>query len=280
MTEFTTPVVEEPQNALTRKFSEKEWTAVKELRTILPLLLQEAFPDEPEAKVTPFEIWGVQVDPNRLDAKGSVILGHYVRAMNFVVADAGKALMETVKWRKQFNAPGTLDEKFPDEVFGKAGHIFGTDNDGRPVTYNVYGAGQDTVAIFEDTDRFLRWRVALMERALRMLDFETLDNTVQIHDYLGVSMSSRTAATKKAASEATTIFRDHYPETLYKKYFVNVPTLMAWIFWIFKPLLPARTQAKMTMIGTGSEAIGAELLKIIPAKQLPKQYGGEADAHW
>lgn len=54
----------------------------------------------------------------------------------------------------------------------------------------------------------------MMEKALRLLDFTTVDTLLQVHDYDGVGMSSRDANSKKAAAEATKIFQDYYPETL------------------------------------------------------------------
>lgn len=64
-----------------------------------------------------------------------------------------------------------------------------------------------------------------------MLDFVNVDQTIQVHgryqpslpyflayeqitDYEGVGLSSRDANSKAAASEATTIFANHYPELL------------------------------------------------------------------
>lgn len=76
-----------------------------------------------------------------------------------------------------------------------------------------------------------------MERSVLLLDFETVDQTVQIHgrttgtrqfcnfdnqclDYLGVGMGSRTPESKRAVAEATNIFQSHYPELL-----VSVPVI-------------------------------------------------------
>ena len=107
----------------------------------------------------------------------------------------------------------------------------------------------------------------------------------------------RDANQKAAAAEATNIFQNHYPEFLVrsslqyatrtsvywnhpqqtKKFFVNVPTLLTWVFWLFKPLISAKTLAKFTVVGTGKATIGKELLPFIPADQLPKKYGGEAE---
>jgi len=81
----------------------------------------------------------------------------------------------------------------------------------------------------------------MMEQSIEKLDFEEIDQIVQVHgtspsldnillndfggsaeclivlggtDYEGVSFSSRDANSKNAASEATSIFQSHYPEFL------------------------------------------------------------------
>lgn len=74
-----------------------------------------------------------------------------------------------------------------------------------------------------------------MEDSIKLLDFETVDQMVQIHgqhklepeashsyslsldlmaDYEGVSFFSRDANQKAAASEATSLFQAYYPEFL------------------------------------------------------------------
>ena len=64
----------------------------------------------------------------------------------------------------------------------------------------------------------------------------------------------------------------------YKKFFVNVPSYMAWLFWIFKAVLPAATVAKMSVVGSGPRAIGKALLPLIAPEELPARYGGKAEA--
>lgn len=69
-----------------------------------------------------------------------------------------------------------------------------------------------------------------MEKCIAKLDFTEVDDMIQVHgeqdgpscgssytattDYEGVSLTSRTANSKNAASEATSIFQGHYPEFL------------------------------------------------------------------
>lgn len=71
-----------------------------------------------------------------------------------------------------------------------------------------------------------------MEKGVNLIDFKTVDQMVQVHgtvyndfahtpcvdsskiDYEGVSLSSRTANSKAAASTISDIFQKHYPEFL------------------------------------------------------------------
>jgi len=268
---------EEAQNALTTKFTEGEWKAVKELRERLPHIFTEAYAGK-EDKLSPITLWGVKIDPaNPKDARASVILVKFVRARNLNVDEAQKMLIETLRWREEFKVNEVIQEEFPAEIFGKLGRVYGHDKENRPIVYNLYGANQDLNAVFGDVDRFLRWRVAFMEKSIELLDFENVDQMVQVHDYEGVSMMSRSASQKAAASRATALFQNYYPEFLSRKFFVNVPTVMAWIFWFFKSFLPTKTFEKFSMVGTGPKAIGTALLPIIDPKELPKRYGGEAE---
>ncbi|KAG1850709.1 CRAL-TRIO domain-containing protein [Suillus subluteus] len=250
----------EPQNPLTEKFTEAEWKALKEFRSTLPETFKEAFPEQDDAGSTSYNLWG--------DARVSVVLMKFLRARNLNPAEAKDMLVSTLRWRKSFKVDEAMQEKFPEDVFGQLGRTYGKDKDGHPISYNLYGASKDLDAVFGDTQRFLRWRVAFMEESIALLDFETIDQMVQIHDYEGVTMST---------SEASSIFQGHYPEFLAKKFFVNVPSFLTWIFWIFKPFLSAATAAKMSVVGSGPKVIGTALLPLIPADQLPKRYGGDAD---
>ncbi|KAJ7105477.1 CRAL TRIO domain-containing protein [Mycena crocata] len=273
------PEKQEPQNALTEKFTGYEWKALNEFRKTVPESLAKAYPEKPDAKATSITLWGVRIDPNNLvDARVSVVLMKFLRARNLNPTAASEMFVATLRWRDEFNVDSAVKEEFPQDVFGKLGHIFGRDKEGRPVVYNVYGGNNDLDAVFGDVDRFLRWRVAFMEKSLQMLDFANVDQAIQIHDYEGVSMSSRTPASKNAASQASSIFSSHYPELLYKKFFVNVPGYMTWLFWFFKSILPSATFAKMSVVGTSPRSIGKVLLPLIPADELPKRYGGNATA--
>ncbi|OCH87799.1 CRAL/TRIO domain-containing protein [Obba rivulosa] len=264
----------EPQNALTQKFTEPEWAALRELRAQLPDVFADAFPDRPKP-VAPVTIWGVTIDAaSPRDARVSVVLMKFLRARDLDVPAARTMLTETLRWRDAFKIDEVVKASYDEKTFGNIGKIFGHDKEGRPVVYNLYGENKHA---FDDVDVFIRWRIAFMEKSIGELDFETRDQTLQIHDYGGVSvLFGRNANQKAAAAQATQIFRDYYPEFLSNKFFVNMPSVLSWVFWIFKSILPAKTLAKMNMVGSGRSTIAAALLPYIDASQLPKRYGGDA----
>jgi len=223
-------------------------------------------------------LWGVTIYPNGAkDAKASVILMKFLRARNLNPISAAEMLTATLRWQDEFKIHEVVKEEFPGEVFGKLGYIYGKDMDGGPVTYNLYGANQNLKAVFGDVQRFLRWRVKMMEQSIKELNFEDVDQMVQVHDYQGVSLTSRDANSKNAASEASSIFQNHYPEFLSRKFFINVPSLLAWIFWVFKSLVSAKTLAKMSVVGSGHHTIAKALEEVINIKEIPKRYGGQAE---
>ncbi|KAI0076602.1 CRAL/TRIO domain-containing protein [Panus rudis PR-1116 ss-1] len=274
------PEEPEPQNELTKKFTEREWRALREFRRQLPQIFAEAYhPDSKGARSEPVKLWGVTIDPYapNKDPRVSVVLMKFLRARELNVKNAREMLVATLRWRDEFKVDELVKEEFPQDIFGKLGFVAGKDKDGHPVTYNLYGAITDMNAVFGDIKRFIRWRVSLMEKSIELLDFQSIDQMVQIHDYDGVSLlSGRDPNQKAAAAEATNIFQNHYPEFLSKKFFINVPTVLTWIFWLFKPLVSANTLAKMSVVGKGQSTVFQALSPVIPKDQLPKRYGGDA----
>ena len=85
-----------------------------------------------------------------------MILAKFVRARTLNVSDAADMLVATLKWRDEFKIEEIMKEEFDPEVFGKLGKVFGKDKDGRPVTYNLYGAVKDMKAVFGDVQKFIR----------------------------------------------------------------------------------------------------------------------------
>lgn len=233
------------------------------------------------------EVYGLDLSSGT-DFQKKLILQKFLRANSNDVSLAASQLGETLKWRKSFKPLAAKDETFSKTRFGGLGYI--TTLTGVPdsknakdvVTFNVYGAVKDNKATFGDLDGFLRWRVAIMELSIAALDLPSAVKPIpdfgagpdpyqgiQIHDYLQVSFLRQDADQKAAAKKAIETFSKYYPETLSRKFFVNVPVLMGWFFNAMKLILSKETVKKFTVLSYGSYLAG-EL-----GEGVPEAYGGK-----
>ncbi|KAK9766142.1 Non-classical phosphatidylinositol transfer protein (PITP) [Basidiobolus ranarum] len=225
-------------------------------------------------------LWGVSLaNLEELSKAQKVILLKFLRAREFKVDLALTMLLETLKWRKEFNMQSLMTETFPEEI-EELGFIHKTNKTGGPVTYNVYGnLKADKVFDADGTPtRFVRWRVQLMEKAITLLDFENgIESMTQVHDYHGASIFRMDRRMKAASSQIIQLFQDHYPEFLDCKLFVNVPGLMEMLFNIMSVFVSARTKSKFVMVGQANTQ--KTLLNYISNENLPVQYGGNSQLH-
>jgi hypothetical protein len=137
---------------------------------------------------------------------------------NLNVNDAKAMMIDTLRWREEFKIDEAMKEAFPD-VFNSFGHLYGRDKEGRPFMYFTlfrdrwlldltaptgitYMVGITILRLLSATCSGLfgtllefclhyaivdipsiqrRWRVALMEEGIKLVDFETVDQMVQVH---------------------------------------------------------------------------------------------------
>lgn len=216
-----------------------------------------------------------------------LILQKFLRANSNDITKASAQLLAALKWRKTFQPLAVKDDVFSKEAFGGLGYITtlqnvpDSPNPTDTATFNIYGAVQNTKTTFGDLDAFIRWRVALMELTLQQLHLETADKpipdfgkgpdpyqAIQIHDYLSVSFLRQPAEVKAASQKTIQLFQEVYPETMAKKYFVNVPLFMQWMFGAMQMFMAKDTIAKMKWM-----SYGTELYKDL-GTSVPKAYGG------
>lgn len=132
-------------------------------------------------------------------------------------------LVNTLRWRQEFDVEKAVNEEFPADVFGNLGRIYGHDREGRPntwvylvpytcsglisflgfsattctagirifrqssATYNVsfgkHASLFQAAKPLAQTNQIDRWRVQLMEKGVALLDFETVDQMNQVHGW-------------------------------------------------------------------------------------------------
>ncbi|CAH2350954.1 phosphatidylinositol transfer protein Sfh5p [[Candida] railenensis] len=233
------------------------------------------------------EIFGYRI--NTSDKEGvnenvrNEILYKYLVATEFDVALTVERLVKTLNWRNTFRPlSAAYKEKFESD-FEDLGVITVFDSNKENlsvVTWNLYKNIKSPKKLFEKQNEketlpgtpFLRWRIGLMERSLSQIDFTSTDNNkiAQIHDYKDVSFFKVDPGMKEATKEIIAIFGDHYPELLSIKFFMNVPTLMSWMFAFVRLLgVGAATVKKFQVLNSG------DVSSWFPKKQLPAAYGGE-----
>lgn len=271
-----------------QKLTDEHSKKLQQLIDSIPEIL--ASTDNPEYD----EIYGYRIAPDGEEYVNSTvrneILLKFLIATEYDVAAAKKKLAKSLNWRREFQLLRAAYVEQYDEDLEKLGVITDYENNTdnfKVVTWNLYANLKNPKKLFAkfgvgvDSEEksgklpgtmFLRWRVGLMEKSLLLLDFTNEHNCkiAQVHDYNNVSMFRMDPGMKAATKQIITVFSDNFPELLSKKYFVNVPLLMGWVFSFFKAtgLMSAATLKKFEMLHHGdlNEAFGKE--------NLPKEYNG------
>ncbi|KAF1921045.1 CRAL-TRIO domain-containing protein [Ampelomyces quisqualis] len=232
------------------------------------------------------EVYGIQLTKsNPFHTK--LILQKILRANQNDLDKAKQQLLETLKWRKEFDPVKAMSEHFDKARFGGLGYVLEVEgvpeskNAKDVATFNIYGAVKDKKQTFGDLDSFLRWRVGLMEKSVQKLNLSAATTPIpdfgqgpdpyqgyQIHDYLQVSFLRQDPAVKAATQKTIEVLGRYYPETLSRKFFVNVPVVMGWVYTAVKMVVAKETAKKFTVLSYGNQLAG-EL-----GSNIPTVYGG------
>ncbi|KAH8732284.1 phosphatidylinositol transfer protein SFH5 [Phaeosphaeriaceae sp. PMI808] len=242
--------------------------------------------DELVAEAQHAEVYGVQLsktDPFHT----KLILQKFLRANQNDLDKAKQQLLDTLKWRKEFDPVKAAGETFDKARFGGLGYVLEVEgvpeskNTKDIATFNIYGAVLDKKATFADIEGFLRWRVGLMEKSVQKLNLKDAKDPIpnygegldkyqgfQIHDYLQVSFLRQDAHVKAATTKTIELLGRYYPETLSRKFFVNVPVIMGWVYTAAKLIVSKETAKKFAVLSYGNQLVN-EL-----GSNIPTVYGG------
>ncbi|KAJ9185433.1 hypothetical protein P3X46_005071 [Hevea brasiliensis] len=220
-------------------------------------------------------MWGIPLMSG--DEKADVILLKFLRARDFRVPDALRMLDKCLSWRKEFGADSIceVDLGFK-ELEGVVAYMHGYDREGHPVCYNAYGVFKDKEMyerIFGDEEKlkkFLRWRVQVLERGIKLLNFKPggVNSIIQVTDLK--DMPKREL--RVASNQILSLFQDNYPEMVARKIFINVPWYFSLLYSMFSPFLTQRTRSKFVISKEGN--FPETLYKFIRPEDIPVQYGG------
>ncbi|GAA6022961.1 hypothetical protein JCM10207_007730 [Rhodosporidiobolus poonsookiae] len=248
------------------------------------------------------------------DFQTLLVLQKYLRSTQGDLDKAAAALGESLRWRRDFfgssdyegpEGKGKVAEDARDPRFEGLGRVTKLRFEGEEevvCTWNIYGAAKGNLkGVFGDLDKFLHWRVTLMERSIAATLAPVLEGRddaasipdygegadpyqgYQVHDYMDISFLRMDPDVKAASGKTIELMGKHYPEWLSRKFFVSVPLLMSWVFQAVRLVISAETARKFTVVSYKANlaaeldgAAGSKLGKVDRAS-VPKEYGGTGE---
>ncbi|VFQ97496.1 unnamed protein product [Cuscuta campestris] len=160
-------------------------------------------------------MWGIPLLSG--DDRADVILLKFLRARDFNVPHALHMLAKCLAWRKEFGADEVAEEELAgfEELQGVVAYMNGFDR---------FFGGDGEEDGEEKLKRFLRWRVQVLERGIKLLHFKPggVNSLVQVTDLK--DMPKREL--RVASNHILSLFQDNYPELVARKYGVlNVQSI-------------------------------------------------------
>ncbi|GKA12756.1 patellin-6 [Tanacetum coccineum] len=254
-------------------------------------------------------MWGIPLTKTSETERSDIILLKFLRAKQFSVQDSYDMLCKSISWRKDFGTDSILKEDlgpvFNDHLFFSRAYMKGFDREGHPVCYYQYGVYNDKtfcndyLGNAENIQKFIRWRVQRLEKAIKMLDFKPggSNSITQVVIYSTGFCSYYNPATKpfshkipklddfldvvKIESKVNSIrilsiLEDNYPGMVSYQILLDVP-------WYQNMLVSARARyfahKHMLKCVMGEQGNAFEtLFKYIKAEHIPYFHGGMNDS--
>ncbi|KAK9458087.1 CRAL-TRIO domain-containing protein [Dipodascopsis uninucleata] len=209
----------------------------------------------------------------------------FLRARKFDVPKSKEMFLACEKWRKDFGVDDIVANFHYDEKAAMSKYYpqyyHKTDVEGRPVYIEQLGAVNLTemykISTFERMLQNLVWEYEMFTNkrlpACSKMAGKLVETSCTIMDLKGVGISS-IQQVYHYVREASVIGQNYYPERMGKFYMINAPFGFSTAFRIVRPLLDPVTVSKIFILGSGYQS---ELLKQIPADNLPSKFGGNCD---
>ncbi|OLL22335.1 Sec14 cytosolic factor [Neolecta irregularis DAH-3] len=209
----------------------------------------------------------------------------FLRARKFDVVKAKEMFINCEKWRTDFG----VDEISMTFVYSEKPEItkfypqyyHKIDIAGRPVYIEQLGkinltemhkittAERMTQNLVYEYERFVSPRLPACSRK----EGKLIETSCTILDLKGIGISS-ISSVYGYLKQASTIGQDYYPERMGTLVMINAPWGFASAFKLVKPLLDEVTVKKINILGSDYQKV---LLELIPAENLPTQFGGTCE---
>ena len=240
-----------------RELSEQESASLLQLVPRVGALLHETGIGSSET------LFGVELKAEcegEVSEAAQVVLLKFLRRNGYDVNAAEAQLKARLDWQRAFDVEAAVQTSFS-ELFSGCDTILGTDLEDRPIVISVFG-GLDVEQVFGDADRFLRWRVQMMERALTQCQPWRLgapETLLQVHDYKDCAVVNKDKRITEAVKTFSQAMWSYYPECKGRTIFVNFPAVFGLLFAALKLVLPSKTLSKFVMLGVRCSRSNSDL---------------------
>jgi len=218
----------------------------------------------------PLVLWGVQLP--RRTAKGDIdneqmaVLLKFLRDSRWSANDAAAKLAAALKWRVEYKIENLNREKYSEEL-AKVSFHYGKDRRGNPIIYTDFGA-MAKASLVNDTDKFVRWRISILEKAMAKADFANGGEKITfINDWTGCGLFLDSKV-NESQKKLLNFMRLYYPECTEWKISVNVPPLKE-LFNDFMSFI-----APSGNIVVSAAKVKPTLLTYVSPDSITPQFGG------
>jgi len=190
--------------------------------------------------------------------------------------------LKHLKWREAWDVDNILFEEFPEreqllQYFPQGYHM--CDRQGRPIYIQYLGGinihkilsftDEETIVklFIQEYEKFAHYKLPACSEAQGKL----IETSLNIMDVKGISLKMLTKESQRIMKKVTGFTQDNYPEMMGNCIIINAPYIFKVIFNIVKPMLSARTQSKIKVVGTRYHET---LLEYADASCLPERLGG------
>ncbi|KAK3274370.1 hypothetical protein CYMTET_17446, partial [Cymbomonas tetramitiformis] len=184
-------------------------------------------------------------------------------------------------WKKQNDIANILQKRQPyfrtlKEAYPQYYHK--RDKEGRPVVIESITSLKKTVKEIHDAgismDQVLLHSAFVTEYLWQVIDSSELPGgkMTRIIDVQGVSIFDLSAEVLHFLREVGNMYGVNYPERQHKIFVVNVPAYFSVLWKLVRPLVRPITVEKTQILQ--AHQVREELLAVIPAENLPVEYGG------
>ena len=182
--------------------------------------------------------------------------------------EAASRIAATLKWRVEFKIENLNKEKWSEEL-SKACFVNGVDRNGNPIIYTNY-ALMSKLGLLSDPEKFTRWRIHVLEKALQKADFASgCEKITQVFDWTGIGLFLDSRI-NDSNSRLASITKLYYPECFEYKAQINISGLKEFLIKLGNLF----TGDLSSNLAITPDNVRPALLEIISPDSIIPEFGG------